>query len=292
MNKSNIINLLTFDIEDWFHILDLPGTNSADQWKELESRVKKNTNKILDLLDQYQTKATFFILGWIAERHPDLVLEIYKKGHEVASHGYGHQMVTSLSKNEFRQDLLKSREILKNITGEYPVSYRCPGFSITRENDWALEEIAKCGFLYDASIYPGKHGHGGHPLFDSKIVKVQFKATKNELVEFPVSVASILGKEMCFSGGGYLRLLPLFLIQRKFNEFATADKSVVTYLHPREFDPNGPKLDMPLKRKFRSYVNVNSAEKKMICLLQKYNFTSLRHYFIRFSSKRYRTFII
>ena len=271
--------ILTFDIEDWFHILDLPGKNLAEKWDEHESRVERNTNRILELLARHQNRATFFILGWIAQRYPDLVRKIHESGHEVASHGFNHQLVTSMTKDEFRQDLIQSREILKNITGEYPVSYRCPGFSITRENDWALEELSSCGFLYDASIYPGKHGHGGHPAFDSEIVNIKFKRTGNELVEFPVSVSRVLGKEMCFSGGGYLRLLPLSLIQKKIDQFNKAGNPVMVYLHPREFDPEGPRLDMPFKRRFKCYVNVKSAEKKLIQLLEQYRFATLQDYF-------------
>jgi polysaccharide deacetylase family protein (PEP-CTERM system associated) len=277
--ETDIVNILTFDIEDWFHILDLPNDKDISKWSEYESRVEQNTFKILTILQRYNVKATFFILGWIAERYPDLIKEIQNQGHEIGCHGYGHQLLNTLSKQEFREDLLKSQDIIGSITGKQPLSYRGPGFSITPENKWVLEIIAECGFKYDSSIYPGQHGHGGYPLFTSKPVIIRFNKSNRELFEFPVSVGKVFKKKMCFSGGGYLRLLPYRIIKKKFHEFNAREQPVMVYLHPREIDLTSPRLTMPIKRRFKCYVNIKSAEKKLIRLLEEFNFTTLHDYF-------------
>lgn len=273
-----MFNVLTFDIEDWFHILDLPGDKNIGKWSEYESRVEQNTFKILTILQRYKVKATFFILGWIAEKYPNLIKEIQNQHHEIGSHGYSHQLINTLSKQEFREDLLKSQDVIGNFTGKQPLSYRGPGFSITPENKWIFEVIVECGFKYDSSIYPGRHGHGGYPLFTSEPVIIKFNKSNRELFEFPVSVGKVFGKKMCFSGGGYLRLLPYMIIKKKFNEFNASNKPVMVYLHPRDIDPDGPHLQMPINRRFKCYVNVSSTEKKLNRLLINYDFTSIESY--------------
>lgn len=279
LTKTGIVNVLSFDIEDWFHILDLPDDQEVRKWSEYESRVEKASHKLLDLLWEKKVKATFFVLGWIAERHPALVRKIQNQGHEIGCHGYGHQLINALTKQKFRKDLLKARDIIGNITGEQPLSHRGPGFSITPANDWALRIIAECGFKYDSTIYPGKHGHGGHRQFTSRPVTIIVSRTGRELFEFPISVSKIFGKSMCFSGGGYLRLLPYCIIKKKFHEFNAREQPVMVYLHPREIDLTSPRLTMPIKRRFKCYVNIKSAEKKLIRLLEEFNFTTLHDYF-------------
>ena len=277
-NAHGVKNVLSFDIEDWFHILDLP-ENPMKDWSMHESRVEKNTLKILDIIKEKDARATFFVLGWIAERYPQLVKEIQRQGHEIGCHGHGHQLITDLSKENYRADLLKSSEILNHITGKNPVSYRGPGFSITTKNSWALEVIAECGFKYDSTIYPGRHGHGGILNFPSDPTKIIFNNTGRELFEFPITTDTILGKVMGFSGGGYLRLLPYhFIIKRKFKKCVNANRPVMVYLHPRDLDPETPKLKMPLYRRFKSYVNINSTEKKLERLLSEFKFTTLQSF--------------
>ena len=219
--KSGIVNVLSFDLEDWFHILDISGIKGINDWSEYEPKIENITFKILDILQTGNTKATFFVLGWVAERYPHLVKRIHDDGHEIGCHGYAHQLITTLNKKEFSDDLLKARDIIGNIIGRQPLSYRGPGFSITADNEWALETIAECGFKYDSSIYPGKHGHGGHQDFTSSPVNVMFENSDKTLKEFPVSVTRVFGKQMCFSGGGYLRLLPYFIIKKKIVSFNT-----------------------------------------------------------------------
>ena len=274
-----VVNVLSFDIEDWFHILDLPDDKNISKWSDYESYVERNTLNLLEILRRKETKATFFILGWIAERHSGLVKEIQKDGHEVGCHGYGHQLINTLTRKEFCDDLLKARDIIGNITGEQPLSYRGSGFSITPENEWALEVIAECGFKYDSTIYPGRHGHGGHPGFSSDPVAITFKKSGRKLFEFPISVERVFGVKMCFSGGGYLRLLPYPIIRKKFKAFNVKQRPVMVYLHPRELDPLTPHLKMPIRRRFKCYINVKSTEKKLTRLLKDFRFGTLDSYF-------------
>ena len=273
--KSGIVNVLSFDLEDWFHILDIPDGKGINQWSEYEPKIESITYKILDILQTRNTKATFFVLGWIAERYPHLVKRIQDHGHELGCHGYAHQLITTLNQREFSNDLLKARDIIGNIIGHQPLSYRGPGFSITIDNEWALETIAECGFKYDSTIYPGKHGHGGHQNFNSSPVTVIFGNSDKNLKEFPVSVTRIFGKQMCFSGGGYLRLLPYSIIKKKIEKFNAQKIPVMIYLHPRDFDPDTPQLKMPYYRAFKCYINLKSTTLKLVRLLEHFKFTTL-----------------
>jgi polysaccharide deacetylase family protein (PEP-CTERM system associated) len=276
--KSGIVNVLSFDLEDWFHILDISGIKGINRWSEYEPKIENITFKILDILQTGNTKATFFVLGWIAERYPNLVRRIHNEGHEVGCHGYAHQLITTLKQKEFSNDLLKARDIIGNIIGRQPLSYRGPGFSITVENEWALEIIAERGFKYDSTIYPGNHGHGGHQSFTSSPVNVVFENSDKTLKEFPISVTRVFGKQMCFSGGGYLRLLPYFIIKKKIVSFNKQKNPVMVYLHPRDFDPDTPRLKMSFYRTLKCYINLNSTQKKFDQLLEDFDFTTLQSF--------------
>jgi len=285
------MNVLSFDIEEWFEILDLP--ESLDNKKRIarhESRVERNTNRLLELLAVHGTKATFFMVGWLAEQHPELVKKIQAQGHEIGSHGYAHKLITQISPDEFRDDLVKGIHVLKNITGEKIRSFRGPGFSITPENQWAFKIIAECGIKYDSTVYPGKHGHGGHKNFTSQPVELALESIGKDLFEFPISVARILGKKMCFSGGGYFRILPYTMIRKKMREFQSAGKPVIVYLHPRDIDPDTPRLKMPIIRRFKSYVNINGTLAKLERLLKEFAFTRLddfyTNHYVRSGQKR------
>ena len=258
--KSDVVNVLSFDLEDWFHVLDIPEVKGIDHWSEYEPKIETITKEILNILQTKNTKATFFVLGWVAEQYPDLIKIIHESGHEIGCHGYAHQLITTLDQKEFSKDLLKARDIIGNIIGCKPVSYRGPGFSITADNEWALESIAECGFKYDSTIYPGKHGHGGHQNFTSAPVTIEFTKSNKSLKEFPVSVTRVFGKKMCFSGGGYLRLLPYFIIKNKMMGFNMQKSPVMVYLHPRDFDPETPRLKMSAYRTFKCYINLKNTE--------------------------------
>ena len=273
--QSDIVNVLSFDLEDWFHVLDIPGIKGIDHWSEYEPKIENITNELLNILQMSKTKATFFVLGWVAEKYPKLVKRIHDYGHEIGCHGYAHQLITTLSQKEFREDLLKARDVIGIVTGRQPLSYRGPGFSITLANEWALETIVESGFKYDSTIYPGKHGHGGHQKFSSDPVTIRFKNSDKTLREFPVSVTKVFGKQMCFSGGGYLRLLPYFIIKKKIVHFNAQENPVMVYLHPRDLDPDTPRLKMPAYRALKCYINLKSTLKKFERLLDNFKFTTL-----------------
>ena len=273
--KSDIVNVLSFDLEDWFHVLDIPDVKGMNYWSEYEPKIENIAYKLLNILQMRNTKATFFVLGWVAERYPDLIRRIHECGHEIGCHGYAHQLITTLNQREFSNDLLKARDIIGSIIGRQPLSYRGPGFSITVDNEWALETIAECGFKYDSTIYPGKHGHGGHQNFTSAPVNVIFEKSDKTLKEFPVSVTRVFGKQMCFSGGGYLRLLPYFIIKKKMVKFNPQKNPVMVYVHPRDFDPDTPHLKMSSYRTLKCYINIKSTTMKLVRLVEHFHFTTL-----------------
>ena len=265
-------NILSIDVEDWFHILALPGTPPVEQWRRLESRVERGLRRILDLLDERNARATFFFLGWIAENHPDLVRACAARGHEIASHGYGHRLVYTQSRAEFGEDVRRTKACLEEITHAPVHGYRAPGFSIVRDTPWAFDEILEAGYTYDSSIFPARRGHGGLP--GAPLHPYVHRTASGSLVEFPVTVASFLGVRVCFFGGGYFRLFPYPLIRRMSRVVAAEGRPVVYYLHPREFDPSHPRLSMGPWRRFKSYVNLRTAEPKLRALLAEEELTT------------------
>ena len=253
-------SVFTIDVEDWFHILDLPSTPALSEWERLPSRVERNFLRLLDLLSEYGAHATCFFLGWIAERFPNLVREAASRGHELASHGYAHKLVFQMPRDEFRQDALRSRGILEQISGAPVLGYRAAGFSVIEETSWFFEELESAGYAYDSSVFPASRGHGG--LESARRAPHRVRGTER-LVEFPISVANTLGKPLCFFGGGYLRLSPHWLILKKGREVLDEHRPLVFYVHPREIDPAHPRLPMNLRRRFKSYVNLSGTERKL-----------------------------
>lgn len=263
-----ILNALTFDIEDWFHLVGIDAVSNPASWPGLPTLVVERTGFILRLLDEHKTKATFFILGWVADRCPEIVRDIAAAGHEIASHGHMHQPVFSQSPDQFRDDLRRSLDAISRGTPVPIRGYRAPSFSITPGNEWAFDVIAELGFTYDASLFPGKRGHGGYPCPESPhTLKSPSGAALQEL---PMSVARFGPVRMAYSGGGYMRLLPLSLIRRGIAQSHRAGRPCVTYLHPRDFAPSGPRVPMPLTRRFKSYVGLATTERKLRALLGSY----------------------
>ncbi len=259
--RSNLANCMTVDVEDWFHILDIAAAPDLRAWARLDGRVVANTERLLDLFAAHGVHGTFFVLGWVGERHPQLVRAIQAAGHEVASHGYAHQLVTGLTPAEFRADVRRARAALEDASGAAVRGYRAPGFSITRATLWALEVLAEEGYAFDASLFPGRHGHGGLP--GAPMDPFAIDMAGGRLLEFPMTQADILGRRLCFSGGGYLRLLPLPVIATMARRLNAAGRPVVYYTHPREIDPAQPRLPMPPLRRFKSYVNLRSTAAKL-----------------------------
>ena len=202
-----ITNLLTVDVEDWFHILDTPSAAPESTWPKLPSRVTDNTRRLLDMLEQHQANATFFILGWVAEHHPSLIREISDRGFDIASHGHSHKLANRLTPKELEEDISRSVLAISDACGKKPKGYRAAGFSITPENPWAFDVLASQGFEYDASMFPGRHGHGGYPVHHASPFVLE-TPEGHKLYEFPVASLSLWGQSLAFGGGGYFRLLP------------------------------------------------------------------------------------
>jgi polysaccharide deacetylase family protein (PEP-CTERM system associated) len=248
-------------VEDWFHSENVKAVVPRGTWDLCESRVARNTERMLQILEDSKARATFFVLGWVAERFPGLVPAIAAAGHEVASHGYAHQLVTGLTPDEFRADVRRAKAILEDASGTVVAGYRAPGFSITRDNLWAFDVLLEEGYRFDSSIFPAPHGHGGIPGAPKDPFALD--AASGRMLEFPVTQAVIMGRPLCFSGGGYLRLLPLPVISTIARSLNAAGRPIVYYTHPREIDPAQPRLPMPLKRRFKSYVNIASTAGKL-----------------------------
>lgn len=251
--------ILTFDIEEWFHILDNDSTKTVREWANYESRIHQNMDRILDFLDENSLRATFFCLGWIAKKYPEIILEIDRRGFEIASHTYMHQLIYQQKQVEFRNDLELSIKVLEDITGKKVRSFRAPGFSLTNEVLWVFDELARCGIEYDSSIFPAKRSHGGIANFQEQKPHI-LEHNGVRIKEFPISVKNLFGRKLVYSGGGYFRLLPYNLIKK----WSLKDDYVMTYFHPRDFDLDQPIIDglSPL-RVFKSYYGLKGSMNKL-----------------------------
>lgn len=266
------MKILTFDIEEWFHILDNPETQAAESWHKYDSRLRLGVDAILELLDETGQTATFFCLGWVAEKHPEVIRSIDSAGFEIASHSYGHQLAYDQSREEFREDLRKSLTILQEITGKRIDTYRAPGFSITGENLWAYDELIDAGIKVDCSLFPADRAHGGLPSF-GEAVPTNGIRNGEAMRLFPINTRSVLGRKIIYSGGGYFRLMPESLLRRWFGD----DDYVMTYFHPRDFDPGQPMVPgLGPVRRFKSYVGIRGAKDKLRQLLESNTFTDVR----------------
>lgn len=273
--KNGVFNFLTFDLEDWFHILDLRDSNIApSDWNTLPSRLEQNAGRILGFLSEHKVLATFFVLGSIGERYSAVVKEIDSAGHEIACHGYGHDLIYDLSPERFREDIRRARKVLEDLIGKAVEGYRGPGFSITPDNLWAFDVVAEEGFRYDATVYPGIHSHGGVPFLPSRPFTL-ITLGGYRINEFPATVLGLRGYRISFSGGGYFRLFPFFIITRLIDLYNRRGAPVMTYFHPRDFDPQTPRLSMPWKRRFKCYVNVSRSYEKLGAMLDRHTFGSV-----------------
>jgi len=342
-----MLNALTIDIEDYFHVHAFSDVVRYEDWDKFECRIEHNTDRLLEILDsirspillkpqhkstsalnklqfithnskistQHSSKGTFFVLGWIAERYPDLIRRIHKEGHEIACHGYAHQLIYSQSKEKFREDIKKSKAILEEIIECEVMGYRAPSYSITNKSKWAFEILIEEGFKYDSSIFPIRHDFYGMPnaprfpfivslngknnvefsvlnyeLNDSQSIthnsklKINNSIThslinSNILIEFPMSTVRILGQNLPISGGGYFRLFPYPLIRKCFKSVnVKKNRPFIFYIHPWEFDVDQPRIkDAANLLKFRHYVNLDKTEDKFHKLLKDFKFSSIKN---------------
>jgi len=269
-------SILSVDVEEWFHILDVASAPPIETWDSLPSRLEGNFHRLLDLFEEYRARATCFFLGWVGERFPQLVREAAQHGHEIASHGYAHKLVYQMTRDEFYADAVRARKILEDASGTPVVGYRSPGFSFTEQTRWFPQAVAEAGYRYDSSIFPAPRAHGGMPI--SRRAPYRIEGLGAGLVEFPMSVADLFGKPMCFFGGGYLRLFPYPLIRRMARRVLAEGRPVIYYVHPREIDRAHPRLPMSAARRFKSYVNLASTEVKLRRILTEFPTVTFRDF--------------
>jgi polysaccharide deacetylase family protein (PEP-CTERM system associated) len=270
-----MLNALTIDVEDYYHVTGFESVVRRADWDGYESRVERNTHRLLDLLDTHHTRGTFFVLGWVAERHPQLVRTIHARGHEVASHGYAHQRIYTQSPAQFQQETQRSLRLLEDIIGERIHGYRAASYSITRESLWALDILGEEGFTYDSSIFPIHHDRYGIPGYP-RFCHVLDSHGGGQLIEFPISTVHRAGVNFPIAGGGYFRLFPYALISWGLRSINHLERQpALIYLHPWEIDPDQPRIRAGATARFRQYVNLRKTEARLTRLLQDFTFGTL-----------------
>jgi polysaccharide deacetylase family protein (PEP-CTERM system associated) len=268
-----ITNALTIDFEDWFCAGNLSSLIKFEDWEKHELRIVDNTLRILELLDKYNLKATFFVLGWIAERVPDLVKLIDSNNHEIACHGYSHTSLKNMSMNQFDADLKKALKIKKDIIQKDILGYRSPSFSITPKTIWAFDVLINNGIKYDSSVFPiSLHPDYGFPGMPTAIYNPQ-----KALTEFPLNAVNLLGLMVPFGGGGYFRLYPYFVSIQMMKFYNNRGKPFMFYLHPWEIDIEQPRVNIPSLKKIRHYYNIKNTFFRFEKLLNQFKFSTVRH---------------
>lgn len=278
-------NILTVDLEDWFVVENLKDNIRFEEWDELPERVVKSTNRLLELFDYYDVRATFFVLGWIAEKHPGMVHDVSSMGHEIACHSYSHGRIDALTEEQFREDTRRAIGAIAEACGVVPVGYRAPSWSINSKIPWALEVLADMGFLYDSSVYPIKHDIYGEPGGPKQIVRLELAGGRH-IHEVPASTINILGKNFPVGGGGYLRHSPFWFTKKMINKLNDNNRPAVIYIHPWEIDTKQPRVNgLTAFQRYRQYGSINTIERKMEMLLQTFDFSTVKDYIKRLVRK-------
>jgi len=265
------MNILTFDIEDWFHLLDNDSTKTEVEWERYETRIYQNMDKIYNVLEKKNTRASFFVVGWMAKKYPDVVKEISDRGYDIGSHTHLHQLVYEQSRISFFNDVEKSIKTIEDCTGKKVKMFRAPGFSITEKNKWAFEVLYELGIEIDSSVFPAKRSHGGMPSYGVSEPSI---LTYNgiSLKEFPINIYNCFGKNIIFSGGGYFRIMPYMLLKK----WTKQSNYVMSYMHPRDLDPDQPMIkELSIPRKIKSYVGLKSAQRKFENWLSDFEFIDI-----------------
>lgn len=268
-------NAMTCDLEDYFQVENLAGVVARDQWPSMPSRLAASTDRVLALFAEAGIQATFFVLGWNAERQPELVRRVAAAGHEIASHGYAHRLITEQTPDEFRADVRHAKALLENLAGVPVLGYRAPTFSITERTRWALDILADEGYRYDSSVFPVRHDRYGIPSAPRFLHAVP-SPNGRTLIEFPPTTYRFLGANLPVAGGGYLRLFPVALLAAALRRINRQGHPVMVYFHPWELDPDQPRLPVRGLRRFRHYVNLRRTARKLQYLLRRLPFTTGR----------------
>ena len=270
---SSVLNAMTVDVEDFFHVSAFESIITPDKWQDYQPRVADNTRRLVEIFGKSNVKATFFVLGWVAEKYPELIKDIHSQGHEIASHGYAHRRATEQSREEFLADVKRSKEHLENLIGAEVIGYRAPSFSIGYTNEWAFEALVELGFKYSSSTYPVKHDLYGTPDWP------RFAYNRPEgIVEIPIPTLRLLGKQVPIGGGGYFRLYPYSVARMLVRKYLNKEKQPYSfYFHPWEIDPEQPRVEgASAKSNFRHYLNLNKMEARLENLLADFSWGTMR----------------
>jgi polysaccharide deacetylase family protein (PEP-CTERM system associated) len=273
---SRIVNAMTVDVEDYFHVAALAEAIERKDWDSHVPRVDANTRRMLDIFDDAGVRATFFVLGWVTERFPALVREIDARGHEVACHGWSHKLVYTQTPEEFREETLRSKRMLEDLIGRAVEGYRAASYSITNRSRWALDILAEAGFVYDSSIFPVRHDLYGIPDAP-RWPHVLTTDAGAQIIEFPPTSVRLLNHNVPAAGGGYFRLYPYPLMRALLRRVNSGDRQpAIFYLHPWEVDPEQPRFDVSWLSRFRHYTNLSRCESRLRRLLSEFRFTTAR----------------
>lgn len=263
------MNILTFDIEDWYNCDFISEDFDWDKW---DYRIPYTLIPLLDELDRRKIKGTFFCLGWVAEKHPEIIREIAQRGHQIGCHSYQHELLTRFNPVKFVADTIKAKELIEKAAGVEVDCFRAPGFSITEKNTWTIDKLVEMGFKYDSSVFPAYHDYGGMPNYGKAEPAILRTNKGNSIKEFPISTHMVQGKHIVFSGGGFFRFFPYWIIKR----WGKKSDYMMTYFHPRDFDREQPKVQgLPLMRQFKSYVGIKGAWEKWNHLLNDFEFMNI-----------------
>lgn len=278
-------NLLTVDLEEWFVVEALSDRFPYESWPELESTLERNCHRLLRLFHRHHTSATFFVVGWCAERYPDLIRQIADSGHEIACHSYRHRRVDSLTPEQFRDDTLQAIKAITDATGNRPIGYRAPSWSISDRVAWAFDILSELGFEYDSSIFPIKHDLYGMPSGPRDLFRMSFDDNRL-LYELPATTARILGQNIPVGGGGYLRHSPYWYTRWMIQRLNNQGQPVIVYIHPWEIDPDPPVVEgLTALQRLRTYGSTQTLESKLTRLLTEFQFVSARDYINRITKR-------
>jgi polysaccharide deacetylase family protein (PEP-CTERM system associated) len=269
-----VINAMSIDVEDYYHVSVFDGIVPRARWDQMESRVVGNTTRLLELFEEFDVRCTWFVLGWVCERHPELVAAIAERGHEVASHGYAHRLIYDQTPQAFRDDVRRAKRLLEDAAGRPVVGYRAPSYSITPRSLWALDILLEEGYSYDSSIFPIRHDRYGIPVSERQVYRLA--RTGGTLFEVPGSTTTLAGMNLPIGGGGYFRILPYWWTRWGIARLNQEEgRPAVFYLHPWEIDPEQPRLKVGLLSQFRHYCNLDDTESRLRQLLRDFRFDTV-----------------
>jgi polysaccharide deacetylase family protein (PEP-CTERM system associated) len=273
-----MLNALTIDVEDWFCVEAFSKQFPIETWDKQKTRILSNIVRTLEILDDYDVKATFFVLGWIADKFPEIVDYLYNHGHEIGSHSYSHKLVFNMSPDQFREDTLQSLEAINKACDVPVLGYRAPSFSIKPEHEWVWEILADCGFKYDSSVFPVTHDIYGSPDAPRFANIIQINDDR-KILEIPPSTVRLFGRNFGFGGGGYLRLFPYWFTEWGIKKVNHMGFPAIVYFHPWEIDFHQPRQKVGTKSMVRHYTNLRTTEIKLRKLLKKFTFAPVREVF-------------